>query len=49
LVECNLAKVDVEGSNPFARSGDLLSARGVTRIGRGRFFWGPIPSPARTK
>ena len=24
LVECNLAKVDVEGSNPFARSGDLL-------------------------
>ena len=27
LVECNLAKVDVEGSNPFARSGDLLVAQ----------------------
>jgi hypothetical protein len=26
LVECNLAKVDVEGSNPFARSGNFDSA-----------------------
>jgi hypothetical protein len=24
LVECNLAKVDVEGSNPFARSTSTL-------------------------
>ena len=23
LVECNLAKVDVEGSNPFARSNEV--------------------------
>ncbi|MEI7720986.1 MAG: hypothetical protein WCJ23_03305, partial [Verrucomicrobiota bacterium] len=44
--ECNLAKVDVEGSNPFARSGVFFPARGVSRIGRGQVFLGPIPSPA---
>ena len=27
LVECNLAKVDVEGSNPFARSNEVRAAR----------------------
>ncbi len=29
LVECNLAKVDVEGSNPFARSTPLQSLKFV--------------------
>jgi hypothetical protein len=27
LVECNLAKVDVEGSNPFARSNEVRAGR----------------------
>ena len=35
LVECNLAKVDVEGSNPFARSGEIPHAGGVIRMARG--------------
>jgi hypothetical protein len=43
LVECNLAKVDVEGSNPFARSGVILPAGGVIRIGRGQVFFGTNP------
>jgi hypothetical protein len=31
LVECNLAKVDVEGSNPFARSTFLFFLKSVFR------------------
>src|ERR1700731_277155 len=43
VVECHLAKVDVEGSNPFSRSGFLgFSTTGGTL---GRFRPTPLPTP----
>ena len=37
-VEHNLAKVGVEGSNPFARSSFLLKIEAVKTVLRGRFL-----------
>ena len=34
LVECNLAKVDVEGSNPFARSRKKFHELSLGKFGR---------------
>ena len=37
-VEHNLAKVGVEGSNPFARSNFPLGFQGISKTAFGRFF-----------
>jgi integrase len=38
VVECNLAKVDVEGSNPFSRSAKLKQNRPVSGLALAGFF-----------
>ena len=45
MVECNLAKVDVEGSNPFSRSKRRSSQAGVSAFG----LEGPWPKDPVTR
>ncbi len=48
-VECHLAKVDVEGSNPFSRSNFVFAREGILRTSGLAAHRYRIPSPAQSR